>query len=350
MFITTLLIFVVILSILVLSHEMGHFIVAKLFGVRVEEFGLGLPPKIFGYKLGETIYSINLLPFGGFVRLSGEEGGKGEPREFASRSAVIKSFIVLAGVLMNFVLGYALITLGFTQIGIPAIVDHLSITEVVKDTPAFKAGLLAQDEILKINGQPFSGLDGLTSNIKANAGRKISLTVKRGQKELTIQIVPRSNPPAGQGALGVRLLSDGEVTYLHVKLREVPVKALDESFNLVGLMFGGLKSIAQEVFVQRIFPKDISGPVGIARITGEVAKQGFWQVINLVALLSFNLGVINILPFPGLDGGRFLFIWLEKIFGSRFSLKLQTFMNTVGIALLLLLMAVITYYDIARSF
>lgn len=350
MIFTTLLIFSVILSILVLVHELGHFLVAKIFGVRVEEFGLGLPPRLFGFSFGETVYSLNLLPIGGFVKLAGEEGGQGKVGEFNSQKSLVKTSIVMAGVLMNLIFGFSLLSLGIAKIGMPEISTHFEITKVVKDSPAQIAGILPNDEIVSIDNQGFKNAETLTDLIKNKAGEKTAITVLRMKKSFTYEIVPRKNPPAGEGALGVTFASNAQVTYKRIPLQNVPVKGFEESVNLVGMMFGGLKSMLKEAILQRTVPQDVAGPVGIAKITATVAKGGLWQIINFMALLSFNLGVINMLPFPGLDGGRFLFVILEKVLGQRFNLGLQTFINSVGIAILLLLMAIITYFDIVRSF
>lgn len=350
MFITTLLIFILILSILVLVHEFGHFLAAKLSKVRVEEFGLGLPPKILGVKVGETIYSFNLLPIGGFVRLTGEETRSGVSGEFYSQPMFNKAFIVVAGVLMNFIFGFSLLSLGFAKIGVPEISDHIMIDQVSKGSPAEIAGFLPGDEIVRADNQKVNDYDSLTSLIKRKAGEKVIITVKRMQKEFKFEIIPRVNPPVGEGAMGVRLLVQPSVNYQKIPFWQVPEKAFNESLNLVGLMFAGLKNIVKELIFHKVIPEDVAGPVGIAKITGEVVKGGWWQIVNFMALLSFNLGVINILPFPGLDGGRLMFVILEKILGAKFSLRVQTFVNSIGIAILLFLMVAITYYDIVRSF
>lgn len=350
MIITTLLIFFVILSVLVLVHELGHFLTAKFFGVKVEEFGLGLPPRLFGFSFGETIYSLNLLPIGGFVRLAGEEENQNLPREFNSQKTLVKASIVMAGVLMNLIFGFSLLSLGIAKIGMPEIATHFEITKVAKDSPAQIAGILPNDEIISIDNQGLENDEALTNLIKSKAGGKIAIVVSRMKKSFTFEIVPRINPPAGQGALGVTYASSAEVTYKKIALQNVPLKALGESVNLVGMMFDGLKNMLNEAIISRKMPQDVAGPVGIAKITGQVAKGGLWQIINFMALLSFNLGVINMLPFPGLDGGRFLFVILEKVLGQRFNLGVQTFINSVGIAILLFLMAIITYFDIVRSF
>lgn len=346
----TFLLFVLILSLLVLVHELGHFLFAKLAGVKVEEFGLGLPPKIWGFKRGETVYSINLLPIGGFVRLSGEEETKEAPNSFSRQGALTKSLVVTAGVIMNLLLGYLLVFVAFSQIGIPSVSIQLQITEVAEDSPAKNAKLLSNDQIVSVDEQKFSRLSDLTDYIRKMVGKEIVILVKREGGEQEIKVTPRLNPPVGQGSLGVKLLEQSQVNYTKIPFLLVPQKALEESLKLIGLMFSGLSDLIKNVWETKSIPRDVAGPVGILRLTNEVAKDGAWQVISFISLLSFNLGVINILPFPGLDGGRLLFIILEKIFGSRFSLKLQTFINTVGIAALLLFMALITYYDITRAF
>lgn len=371
---STILIFLILLSILIFVHEFGHFLSAKRLGIRVEEFGLGFPPKVWSKKLGETVYSLNLLPIGGFVRLTGEdesEETEDDPGSFHNQDNLAKAVVLSSGVLMNFALGIVLTGVVFAFLGMPQVKNVIAITEVVESSPAEEAGFKKED--LVIGYRPAFGGTGELSSVSSSEdfvqfvqthlGEELVLRIKRNaevqcvrapcpllQLETEIKVVPRVEYPKGQGPLGVVFVVVPEIFYRKIPLHRVPDQAFVESFKLVGLMVGGIGKLFKDLLVEGIVPKDIAGPVGIARLTGEVAQQGFFQLLQFTALLSINLGVINILPFPALDGGRLLFVGIEAVSGRKVHAKLQRWMHTVGIALLLLLMLIITFYDIVRIF
>lgn len=352
----TILVFIIILAILVLVHEFGHFIAAKKSGVLVEEFGFGFPPRIFSIKYKGTLYSINAIPLGGFVKVYGEEyKEKINPKlklgAFSQKKPHLKAFIIIAGVIGNFLLGWILISYLFTQ-GVPTPTNKVIIEKVQTDTPAFKSGIKDNDQVLKI--QKDSGQYNITTTSdladysRKFAGDEITLIIKRGQDIFPLKIVPRKNPPAGQGPLGVQISSPFvEKKYIWY---QAPFFGLVEAANITKTIVKELlKTLYQLMTFQH--PKvDVAGPVGIARFTGQAIKLGKNAVLELMALLSLNLAVVNILPFPALDGGRLVFVLYEWITKRRVNEKLEQYLNLAGIVILLFLAALITVNDIVKIF
>lgn len=341
-------IFVIIfLSVLILAHELGHFLAAKKFGLFIEEFGFGLPPKIFGKKIGETIYSVNWLPFGGFVKMLGENGESVEPRSFSSISIGRRAIIIVSGVLMNFIFGWLALSFVF-MLGLP---QAVIITETAKGSPAFDAGILAGDKIISVlnENQKIEG-EILTVNsfikfIDENRGKKISVEIKRDGETLNFSLAPRVSPPKGEGALGVGLVEGGMAKmgffgafWEGFKTAILSVKTIAVSiFSLLIKAFVGKASLEQ-----------VAGPVGIVKITAQAGTLGFAYILQLMALISLNLAVINIFPFPALDGGRLIFLAIEKIKGSPLNHKFEKIANAAGFALLIFLMLAITIKDIIK--
>lgn len=347
---------------------------AKRAGIRVEEFGLGFPPRVWSKKIGETVYSLNLLPIGGFVRLTGEDESQetqNDPRSFQNQSNMIKATVLLSGVLMNFVLGIFLLGAVFVFLGMPQVKSVIEITQVQGGSPADAAGFKEEDLVVGYRSfldkteefMSVSSSEEFVQFVQNHLGEELVLKIKRRTQvqcvfapcpplefETAIRVIPRSEYPEGQGPLGIVFVVVPEITYRKLPLYRVPDQAFYESFKLVGLMVGGIGKIVKDLLVEGIVPKDVTGPVGIARLTGEVAQQGLFQLLQFAALLSINLGVINILPFPALDGGRLLFVGIEAVSGRKVHAKLQRWLHTVGIALLLVLMAIVTFYDIVRIF
>ncbi|MBI2446509.1 MAG: RIP metalloprotease RseP [Parcubacteria group bacterium] len=346
----TILVFILILGILVLVHEFGHFIVAKKSGLTVEEFGFGFPPRIFSWKSGETIYSINLLPLGGFVKILGEDGSEtNNSKSFSSKSIVIRSLITAAGVMMNFALGAMLLIIGF-YIGLPQVVSEenetlaknvqIQIIAINHNSPAEKAGLKLGDSI-----ENFSEILIFQDFISKNKGQEINLKIKRGQGNLEIKTVPRVSPPEGEGALGIALAKTGLVSYPWYQSVWLGIKS---SFIITWEIIKGFFGLIKNLLVSGKVPQEVAGPVGIAVLAGQATALGFVYLLQLVALISLNLAVLNLIPFPALDGGRLLFLAIEKIKGSKVNPKIENAIHSVGIVLLLVLVALITYRDILK--
>ncbi len=360
----TIVIFLLILTVLVLIHELGHFIVAKKLGIRVEEFGFGFPPKVFGIKRGETLYSINLLPIGGFVKLYGEdEAGKGMPstkpevlnlkikdldRAFFARPIWQRALVVVAGVVMNFVLAIVIISYLFAVPGVPSVTDQVVITQVVKGAPAATSGLRAGLIIEEINGEKVKNAEDVVTLTRKHLGEKITVKVKdtNTNTEKNLLITPRKDYPKGEGPMGVAIGQN--VINKKYPWYKAPFLGTYEVAKDSFLIVKGLGAVISEIATKATVPAGVAGPVGIAQVTGQFIASGPNAVLSLVALLSLNLAVLNILPIPALDGGRFFFIMVEAVTRRKVNAKFEAYAHAVGIAVLLILIALITIHDFIR--
>lgn len=375
-FLLNLLLFLLILSILVLFHEFGHFIVAKKSGIKVEEFGFGLPPRIWGKKRGETTYSINALPIGGFVKLYGEEG-ETSPREklekdraFHTKSKKIRFAVIIAGVSMNFLLSIIVFTIVFTKLGIPTNTGRVMISEIAKDSPAEQAGLKVDDVVISAGGETINSSDEFSKVTKKYSGREFVLEVFREKDNpcgaivtatsadsikcrganIMLGITPRADPPDGQGPLGVGIFD--EITAKFYPLPQQIVfgvaEGFKESWGWIKLIVGSLGTMVSQLFSKGQVPADVAGPIGIFQATEQVSKGGWLVSLQFLGILSLNLGVINILPLPALDGGRILFILIEALTGKKVRADIENKAHNLGMAFLLLLFLLITINDIVR--
>lgn len=358
MSIVTIVVFIIILAVLVLVHEFGHFLAAKKCGVLVEEFGFGFPPRVWGKKIGDTLYSINALPIGGFVKLFGEEyheDAQDNLHDSLKNVAFIykkpwqKSFIVVAGIIGNFLLAWVLISFLFTQ-GVPSPTNTVIIDTVSKGSPAEMSGLKTNDVI-----QSLRTPDGKTIILKSTADlidsskkytdKPLLLTVLSDKTIKKISISPRSHPPVGQGPLGISITTFKEKKY---PWYSAPFFGLAEAFKITGSIASELGKTVYSLVTTRTSKVDVAGPIGIAQYTGQAIKFGNNAVLELVALLSLNLAVVNILPFPALDGGRLVFIVYEWITKRRVNKKVEQYVNMSGMAILLGAAALITVHDILK--
>lgn len=358
----TLIIFIIVLSVLVFVHEFGHFIMAKRAGMKVEEFGFGFPPRLFGIKRGETTYSVNWVPFGGFVKILGEDGGERDnPRSFALARAGIKTGVIVAGVVMNVLLAVVLLGIG-NAVGLRVgLVDEASvkqakdikvqIIQVATGSPAEAAGLKPLDEItgFKVDGQTIniSRVEEVQDFVNKNMGREVTVVMMGGDELIEKKLVPRAKPPEGEGALGVSLAATGLISY---PWYEAIGRGAVDTVNIFRYTVVGYATIIKNVFVTGKAGVELSGPVGIAVITGKAARLGFTYLMQFTALISVNLAVLNIIPFPALDGGRLLFVGIEKLKGRPVPKKIEAAVNSVGFALLIMLMIYVTTKDVLRFF
>jgi regulator of sigma E protease len=348
----SLVIFIIFLSILVLVHEFGHFWVARRSGVWVEEFGFGLPPRVWGKKIGETIYSINLLPFGGFVRLHGEnaeEGVTDKKRAFIFQGKLTRVKIVTAGVIMNFLLAIVAFSLAYLTGDFPRETENVRIVEVAPGSPAAEAGI-ANDEIVKsVDGVAVNNLDQFIELVNQKKGETSELVILKttGETEI-VDVMPREDPPEGEGAIGVAI---SNTEYYSPPLWQRPFLGIYFGFKEAlfwgGTILVGLYTIIKNLFGGQI-PSDVAGPVGIYALTTEASKYGFFVLINFLGVFSVNLAILNIFPFPALDGGRLLFIVLEGVLGKKVLPKIESRIHMAGMIILLLLLAAITIGDIKR--
>lgn len=338
---------IIFLSILILVHELGHFWAARKFGLWVEEFGFGLPPRIWSRKIGETIYSVNALPFGGFVKIYGENGLSADSNGldtdlrgkcFSFKPIRQRMIILSAGVVMNFIFGWLLLSAAFS-IGVP---QAILITEIRSDAPAAQAGILPGDKVVG-----FQKIDEFVDYIRRNRGKEIILKIERGREIMEFKVEPRLNPAVGEGALGVGLMETGlPRKNVLVSLAE----GLKTSLETTAAIFAAIFNLFADFSAGRTPLERITGPVGIVEMTAQAGGLGIVYLLQFFALISLNLAVINVFPFPALDGGRLIFLLAEKIKGSPLPRRFENFANTLGMAFLLLLMAAITIKDISKFF
>ena len=383
---TWLLIFPV-LTLLVFVHELGHFAMAKRFGIKVTEFGFGIPPRIAGFRYGETIYSINWIPIGGFVRMMGEEDPT-DPRSLARQAVWKRAIVLVAGSFMNLLLPLVIFT---TLFALPhdVLVGKVMITGVVPGSPAQAAGLRPGDVIYEVDGRRVDNTGELVQRVTAKLGRATELTVARSSivpglsrsPDLVavdkITVVPRLNPPKltvvesvsdplrevslgearrldsdarlgdtfRQGAVGVYIATASA----HVVQRRFPIweavpMSLSKMWDILVINKNGIAR-----WIVGGDDPGLVGPIGIAQVTGEVAKVGLSPIFELTAWLSIFLGIFNILPIPALDGGRLLFVAIEWVRrGKRVSPKREGLVHLVGFGALIALIAVMSYFDVVR--
>jgi len=341
-------IFLIIISIalLILIHEFGHFIAAKAFGLLVEEFGIGFPPRLFSKKIGETNYSVNLIPFGGFVRIFGESYNQASTpaspdsisRSFYFQPAWKKTIVILAGVFMNFIIGWLIVSAIF-MVGAP---EALVINMVSLESPAESVGLKVGDQILG-----FGSSEEFIDFIDQNKGEEIILKIQSAGEESEIKIIPRLAPPAGEGSLGIQFT---EVGLEKIGFFAAIGEGFKTSFAIVTAIFQGLGQILIGLVTTGSLAEGFVGPIGIFGFASQAAGLGLAYFLQLIGLISLNLFALNILPFPALDGGRLLFIIIEKIKGSPLSANFERSANATGFLILILLMIAVTVRDVIRLF
>ncbi|MHB8630492.1 MAG: M50 family metallopeptidase [Candidatus Limnocylindria bacterium] len=351
----TLVLFIATFTLIVAVHEFGHFASARLLGMKVLEFAFGFPPRLGGIRRGETEYTLNWIPFGGFVRILGQDDfsirqqGIGDPRSFTSKPWWAQAIVLAAGVCMNFVLAIVILTVAFAT-GTTAPTGDVRVFDVRPGSPAAAAGIRVGDIIVDVDGTPIHTARAMV-NITAKAAQKqqqIAIDVRRNGRPLPpIKATPRANPPAGEGPLGVQL---DEVQAAVA----VPVtQAFGSALSLTRDVVGQIAALPGQLIAQRATPGEsapvVGGPIEIFRVTGQVARFGIPTFLKLVGVLSVNLGVINIIPFPGLDGGRLFFVLLGALIRRRLSPQVEAAIHAVGFVLLLGLLVVVSISDIRRA-
>ncbi len=336
--------FVGVLAGIILAHEIGHFITAKAFRVKVHEFGVGFPPRLLSVRRGETIYSLNAVPLGGFTKMAGEEDPKA-PRSLAGKSIGARLLVLSAGSLMNIILPLLLFSIAF-MVPHDQVVGQVSITEVAPNSPAAMVGMEAGDTILSVNERPVQNIGDLQRYIQLGLGREITVLVRHSDSTTeNFQVIPRWQPPEGQGAVGITI---DMPSYTLVRQRDPPWRAAPMAVSACIETFVLFKNGILSMMTGTA-PMVVTGPVGIAQITGEVAKAGISPLLEFAAFLSINLAVINLFPLPALDGGRIAFVLLEWARrGKRISPKTEGLVHFIGFAALIGVIMVITYHDIAR--
>lgn len=350
-YMTSLVSAIIVLGILIFVHELGHFIFAKIFKVGVEKFSLGFGPKLFGKKIGETEYLLSAFPLGGYVKMVGEAGDEDLSEEDRSRSFLAKPplqrmMIVFAGPLFNLVFAY-LAFISIFMMGVPFTTSKIG--EVVKDMPAARAGLKANDIVVAVNGQPVSKWADLSKSIIESGGKPLDLKVQRNGETFALRVVPKVT--SQKNLLGdtvtspiIGIAASGDFIVERFGPMESVVRGSEQTWNVVKLTIVALGKIAS-----RAIPLDtIGGPIMIAKMAGQQAQEGVANFVAFMALLSINLGVLNLLPIPVLDGGHLVFYAWECLFRKPVGMKTRELAQQVGLVLLIGLMVLAFYNDIVR--
>jgi regulator of sigma E protease len=369
---------IIVLGILIFVHELGHFLLAKLMGVSVEKFSLGFGPKLIGKKIGETEYLLSAFPLGGYVKMFGEGGfiegedvhpAKGidnapaderpletlreltdeeKTRSFAHKPVAARIAIVVAGPVFNLFFAW-LIFIILCMMGVPTVTTKIG--EALKDKPAAKAGIQNGDVITAIDSKPITRWDQVAEGVTASKGRPLTLTVKRGERDFTFTITPQ--PRIAKNLFGEKIngyaigvASAGEVITEYFTPPQAVIKGTEQTWKVIDLTFMSLVKM-----VQQVVPMDsVGGPIMIAKMAGEQATAGIAPFLAFMALLSINLGVLNLLPVPVLDGGHLLFYLMELVFRRPVPQKVREYAQQIGMVLLLGLMVLAFYNDIIRYF
>lgn len=359
------LLFILVLFVLVLVHEWGHFIVARKTGMRVDEFGIGFPPRLWGKKRGETLYSLNAVPLGGFVKIYGEDleaqvDAADSSRAFTSKSLWAQAAVLVAGVTMNILFAWLLFTIAFTG-GTKESVDEasasasaeLTVMSVLDGSPAAEAGLRPGDHVVKVvntDGHPVERLVPTEVSGFIQDQDMVSLTVLRGGEEVTKEVSTARNLAPDAPEKRVIGITMGLIEEVERPFYVAAYEAGKYTIQSIGAIVVGISSLIYNAFLFQADFSGVAGPVGIAGLVGDAAAFGFTSLLMFTAFISLNLAVINLLPFPALDGGRLLFVIIDAIKGSPVPVRFAQTANMVGFALLMLLMAVVTFHDIARIF
>jgi regulator of sigma E protease len=420
--IITIIIFAVLLSVLVFVHELGHFLSARLFGVKAEEFGFGFPPRIFGLQkisgqkvepvLGiseekitvssglpdaspvinveekntavekisvfkrwrwvmgaddpkdaaderiekaGTIYSFNWLPLGGFVKIKGEQGESHDTDSLLAKPIWKRAIIMSAGVAMNLIIAAIMLAVSF-MIGLPQSLDGISndakieqknlmVAQVVSGSPAEKAGLKMGDNILAINGKNFGTYEELSEFVAGKENQELKYEIKRGREELQFNIIPKMMAETGKAGVGIAVAETGVVRY---NWYQAIWEGIKNTVFLTWYVIVAFVTIIKNLFIGQGVGAEVSGPVGIAVMTGQVARLGLAYILQFAAMLSINLAVVNYLPLPALDGGRVLFLIIEKLRGRAVPEKIEAAIHNVGFMLLILLVVIVTFKDVFK--
>lgn len=369
----TIVVFIAALLILVISHELGHFLMARRFGVKVLEFGFGIPPRIWSKKWGQTLVSLNLLPVGGFVRLLGEdevnEKTLNDKHSFAVKPVWQRIIMVAAGVTMNLLLAvvlfYVVLSAQDFKARIPLLIPFnfagvsqnnesaVIIGTVNPNSPAEQAGVKRGEQVVSVNGLSISDSQQLSDLTKQNLGQKVTLVLSNEQGEKkSVELTPRVNPPAGEGPLGIGM---GTLTIANISYDQRLPAGIVHSYNLTTYSV----AVLGEIISSAIKTKDLEpvsgavvGPFGLADLTGEILKMEnpLIPFLSFVALLSLNLAIINILPIPALDGGRIFFLLIEGIVGKKVRPSVERIIHAAGMVMLLALIVLVTFSDIKKIF
>ncbi len=343
------------LGLLIFVHELGHFLAALRMKVKVEEFGFGYPPRLLTlFERGGVKYTLNLIPLGGFVRMAGEEGDFEAEGSLASKKPGQRTLVFVSGPAMNLLLAVILFSLLF-MIGIPIPYGPVQVLDISPDSPAERADMQVGDILLTIGGAEIYTLGDVERATTSYLGREVEITLSRHGEVLTVVLVPRrpEDRPSNQGAMGIviQLKQVDEIVYNRLPWWRAIGQGLRQTAELTVLMVGSLSDLLRAFFLptEPLPGGGLAGPIGIARLTGELVRLGWIPFLNLTAFLSLNFFLINLLPLPALDGGRLIFVFLEWIRrGKRIPPEREALVHLVGMALLITFMVVISYFDLIQ--
>lgn len=354
----TVIIFLIVLAVLIFVHELGHFLVAKACGIRVDAFAIGFGPKLIKKTVGEVTYSINLIPFGGYVKIFGENPddesiqGPDIARSFVHKAKWKQVAVLFAGIFFNFLFAWLLITIAFTS-GVPTSVDsypeyrdrmvnqHITITYINEGSPAEKAGLKAGDQIIA------QSLEEIQSSINDSKTDGVEIRYIRSDVESKATVIAEEGIVEGKYAIGIAM---DNVATLKLPFFKSIAEGLKMTWYMITATVVGIYTLISGLFTGTANLSAVTGPIGIAGLIGDAAQLGFAYLIMFTAIISINLGVLNFIPFPALDGGRILFVLIEAVIRRPIKPAVANLVNTIGFGLLLLLMVVVTYKDIAKLF
>lgn len=354
----TILTFIIILSMLVLAHEFGHFIVAKKTGIKVEEFAIGFPPRVWSKKIGDTAYSINAIPLGGYVKMLGEVEKSNDPRAFENQSRGVRFSVAIAGVTMNLVLAWFILALGFSLGMSPIVSDYrdipgevitseIIVANVLPGSAAEKYGIQQMDKIQSMifdnQTYKFGSVEDMSKFTRSHQGNTITVNLFRGSEEISQEVI------LGEGEISPFGVSAVNNAVVRVPWYRTPYVALRETYEITRYTAVFIGELFSKIFVDDQVKEQVGGPVQIYLATGTAVKIGFVAVLQLIAILSVNLAIINILPLPALDGGRILFIIIEAIARKRIiKEKVESVIHAIGFALLMGIIVLVTYNDVAK--
>jgi regulator of sigma E protease len=324
--------FIFVFGLIVMSHEFGHYITARLNDVKIIEFSLGMGPAIYKREKGETLFSVRALPIGGYVKMEGEDGVSEDPRSFVNKKPIQRLLVLAAGAIMNFILAYVLLVIIMFGLGFPS----TTIDEVIADYPAVEAGLMTGDKIVSIDGQAITSWDDVIQNISISEGKTLNVVVERGNSKIETQLTPKLSEEDGTYKIGITSA-----------LKKQPAKA----FTYAGKQFATFFTDIFRFFIQLGQNKvegEIIGPVGMVNVIGQASKVGFLNLLYIAAYISVNLGIVNLLPFPALDGGRIVFVIIEMIKGSPVDREKEGYIHFIGISILMALMIFLVFRDISN--